>query len=274
MRIANCGEIKNTDSSGAGFEPCYFSQLATLEEQNFWFEARNRIIIWALAQWANADDRFLEIGCGTGFVLRAVSERFPKLNATGGELFPEALQFARTRVPTARFVSCDARQMSFHDEFNCIGAFDVLEHIDNDSLAIQSIYQSLKTGGLLLVTVPQHQWLWSQSDEKACHCRRYEPGQLEAKLSAAGFEIVRTTSFISLLLPLMSLSRLWQRFARPDFDLASELRVPKVLSSIFTVILNVEFSAIKYGINFPAGGSRFIVARRSEHAKDSSGSQV
>lgn len=274
MRVPDCGEIQNTCLKSAGFEPQYFSQLAALEEQNFWFGARNSIIVWALAQWAKSDDRFLEIGCGTGFVLRAVSESFPTMKTTGGELFPEALEFARIRLPNARFLSCDAREMSFRDEFNCIGAFDVLEHIDDDSLAIRNIYQSLNSGGLLLITVPQHQWLWSQSDEIACHCRRYEPGQMEGKLSEAGFEIVRTTSFMFLLLPLMALSRLWQRFARPDFNAWSELRLPRAISAIFAVILKFELSAIKSGINFPAGGSRFIVARKSERAKDASDDKV
>jgi hypothetical protein len=81
----------------------------------------------------------------------------------------------------------------------------------------------------------------------------------------SGFEIIRSTSFMFLLLPLMTLSRIWQRIARPDFNVFSELRVPKLLSSIFSTALWLEIAAIKAGINFPAGGSRLILARKPAH---------
>jgi SAM-dependent methyltransferase len=262
MRISNYGDIENSSLPSVGFDPRYFSQLAALEEQNFWFLSRNRLILWAMRKWANVNDRFLEIGCGTGFALQAISKHFPGMAQTGSDLFPEALEFARRRVPGAQFMSCDAKTMSFQSEFDCIGAFDVLEHIDDDETAVKNLFEALCPGGLLLITVPQHSWLWSQSDEVAFHCRRYDFGQLEKTLTEAGFDIVRSTSFMFLLLPIMSLSRLKPRSVKKDFDAFSELRLPVAISRIFESILQLEIGAIRAGINLPIGGSRLIVARK------------
>jgi SAM-dependent methyltransferase len=185
------------------------------------------------------------------------------MHQTGSDLFPEALEFAQMRVPGARFMSCDATKMSFRSEFDCIGAFDVLEHIDDDRTAINNLFEALSPGGLLLITVPQHTWLWSESDEAAFHCRRYDAGQLEEILTDAGFAIVRSTSFMFLLLPIMALSRLAPKSSGAGFDAFSELRLPKIISQIFRRILQLEIGAIRCGVNLPVGGSRLIAARKS-----------
>src|SRR5262245_29526814 len=58
--------------NGGGFKATYFSELARLEETNFWFRARNKIITWALGKYAPSCESLLEIGCGTGFVLAGI----------------------------------------------------------------------------------------------------------------------------------------------------------------------------------------------------------
>ena len=55
------------DAAGtAGFKPEAFDELARLEEGHFWFQARNRIILWAVGRHAPDPRRIMEIGCGTG----------------------------------------------------------------------------------------------------------------------------------------------------------------------------------------------------------------
>ena len=56
-----------------GFKHHYFKELAELEAGNFWFRARNKLILWALNKYSQELQSFLEIGCGTGFVISAVS---------------------------------------------------------------------------------------------------------------------------------------------------------------------------------------------------------
>ena len=62
-----------------GFEARFFHLLAEIEKGNFWFESRNRLLIWALRRYFSNARNFLEIGCGTGFVLSGIHQEFPKV---------------------------------------------------------------------------------------------------------------------------------------------------------------------------------------------------
>jgi SAM-dependent methyltransferase len=115
----------------AGFRPEAFEKLYSLEAQNFWFRARNKMILWALDTFFPYADNMLEIGCGTGYVLEGIAKYRPKMALSGSELFAEGLQFAARRVKdSGRLFQMDARRIPFENEFDIIGAFDVLEHIE------------------------------------------------------------------------------------------------------------------------------------------------
>lgn len=250
-------------AGGEGFRPEYFKNLAELEAENFWFRARNELLIWAIRKYCGDFFSFLEIGCGTGFVLSGIADQLPEAQLSGSELFPEGIMFAKDRVRKASFMQMDARNIPFRSEFDVIGAFDVLEHIKEDQLVLGQVALALKDRGYLALTVPQHAWLWSPTDEYACHERRYSAYDLHKKVTGAGFEIIRSTSFISILLPALMFSRLRTRKLKvSDIDPKAEFKISATLNSLLLQILRFELKAISAGINFPAGGSRLLIARK------------
>lgn len=250
---------------GQGFKSDYFGELASLEAKNFWFKARNRLIIWAFGNYASKCNSFLEIGCGTGYVLSGIANAYPEVGLQGSELFTAGLHFAASRLPSAHLMQMDAKHIPFVDEFDSIGAFDVLEHINEDTQVLTQIYKALKPNGVLFLTVPQHAWLWSPVDEYACHVRRYSANELHTKLKESGFDVLRSTSFVTSLLPVMSLSRYMQKrtLKEPDKN-STGLEISPWLNYIFEKMLNTEIRMIRRGINFPLGGSRLVVARKSQ----------
>jgi SAM-dependent methyltransferase len=248
---------------GSGFKAEYFADLSRLEAENFWFRARNEAIIWALKKYRPDCRSFLEIGCGTGFVLSGLARAFPAVRLEGSEIFVDGLAFASARLPSAKFMQMDARQIPFSEEYDAIGAFDVLEHIKEDEDVLNQTRKALKPQGLLLVSVPQHAWLWSAMDELACHERRYSAADLHRKVSAAGFDILRSTSFVSTLLPAMLISRLLKKNAPAHaVDPMAELSLPTPVNALFFSILRAELALVRQGLNFPMGGSRLVVARK------------
>jgi ubiquinone/menaquinone biosynthesis C-methylase UbiE len=249
--------------SGDFFDPEKFKQLAALEDANFWFQARNELILWVLQHYFINPLRYAEIGCGTGYVLRAVEQAHPDVEIVGTELFVEGLKYASQRCKRAKLVQLDARQIPYHNQFDLVGIFDVLEHIEDDERVLEQIYASLIYGGGVLITVPQHRWLWSAVDEAACHVRRYSARELERKVKAAGFEVLRSTSFVSLLLPMMQASRLLSRKQPLSTDLSAGLRINKQMNWLFRKIMTIEFKFIKLGVNFSLGGSRLLIARKT-----------
>ena len=248
----------------SGFKASYFAPLAKLEAGHFWFRARNALIIWALGKYGASVTSFMEIGCGTGFVLQGIAQHFPTMRLAGSDIYPEGIAFAADRIAGGEFIQMDARQIPFVDEFDAVGAFDVIEHIDEDEAVLQQIYRALKPDGLLLLTVPQHRWLWSRVDDYACHVRRYVVRELHEKLAQTGYTIVRSTSFVTSLLPLMFISRHFQRDKGKGFDPHAELRINPLLNQILEWFLRLERWFIRRGVSFPVGGSRLVVAAKIE----------
>lgn len=245
---------------GGGFKAEYFENLASIEAGNFWFQSRNELIVWALRKYFPALRSLLEVGCGTGYVLSAIAHAFPAAKLVGSEIFTAGLGFAATRAPGASFVQMDARRIPYSAEFDVVAAFDVVEHIQEDVTVLESLHRAVKPGGGIVLTVPQHAWLWSTADDYACHERRYGAGELQGKLKCAGFAIVRSTSFVSVLLPAMLMSR--RGVSGKAFDPMDEFRIGPGLNLALRKVLDLERLLIRMGINFPLGGSRLVVARK------------
>jgi trans-aconitate methyltransferase len=254
-------EVKSSES----YDSRYFSELYQLESGHFWFQYRNRRILWALKTFFPSTRDVLEIGCGTGFVINNIRHQYPNLTISGSDLYLEGLNFARERVPDADFYQMDARSLPFQKEFDLILALDILEHIEDDQKALAEMYRTLKEGGGIILTVPQHRWLWSMQDVKSFHKRRYSRQELEEKMTNCGISVVHQTSYISFLLPIMIISRLYAQLFlndRREYDPMRELRIRPALNSILNIICMVEEKILKRGIRLGVGGSMLCVGKK------------
>ena len=242
-----------------GFPTDAFAVLAESEKNNFWFESRNKLITWALSKHFPGMKSMLEVGCGTGFVLSGIAECFPDARLVGSEILTAGLHHAKQRLPKTQLIQMDARQMPFQSEFDVVAAFDVIEHIHEDDAVLNNLFRATKPGGGCLITVPQHQWLWSPADEQACHVRRYDAKTLHRKVESAGFSIARSTSFVSLLLPVMLISR-WSNRKKRAAVAEKEFQLNPLLNTTLRQIMDTERAGIRFGINLPMGGSRLVIA--------------
>src|SRR4029079_7623321 len=148
----------------------------------------------------------LEIGCGTGHNFTMLGQ-FGHLDAL--ELDDAARAIAEKRLgrtimsaPLPELVGVPERH------YDMIGAFDVIEHIDDDHAAIASIATRLKPGGKFVMTVPAHQWMWSAHDTVNHHKRRYSKGGLGALIEKSPLKLDRVGYFNSLLFPVAVAERL------------------------------------------------------------------
>ena len=253
-----------------------FSRFADSVDQHFWSRGRDKLLLWVfrrgltklLREKGQISDRvrsirFLEVGCGLGQFIRKVVNEFPQWVCTGVEYYGEPLQHAKVRTPEAEFVQLDAVHMPYQEEFDVVGMFDVLEHIEADVSFLLGCVRALKPGGLLVIQVPQHAWLWSDFDKALGHQRRYIRSDLVGKARLVGLEPLWASSFVFLLLPVMCISRRLSR-QRSTLAAASEqLILPRWQNAICAWIMAIERVAIRAGIRFPIGGSLLAVFRRA-----------
>lgn len=251
-----------------------FKFLYEAENKNFWFISRNRVIQHLFKKYIGAKKvNILEIGCGTGYVLKGLEKKFPKYTLKGSEIHVEGIKFAQKRLPNIEFVQLDATEMPFENEFDAIGAFDVLEHIEEDEKVMEEVNKSLKSKGYFIISVPQYQWMWSITDAIAFHKRRYHRKELKEKLEKAGFELKYMTSFVFTLFPMMYLSRLLKKKSKNDQDLSTseakqaelnELKLNPLLNSLFLACMKLDEWLIKLGVSLAWGGSLMAVAQKKE----------
>ena len=242
-----------------GYDPALFeTHGGELAERSFWTSARSALIVWALQQYAPGARRFLEIGCGTGGVLRRVEAAFPSTDCIGAEALMAGLQHAASRVTRAKLMQCDATRIPFESEFDAVGAFDVIEHISDDNAVLRSMGDSLRPGGAMILTVPQHQWLFGPADVSAGHERRYSSAGLVAQVQRAGLRVVCATSFVALLFPAMASVRLASKFRGGKYDSADEFKIGP-LNGVFAGVMDIERWTIRHGARWPFGGSLLVV---------------
>jgi len=147
-----------------------------------------------------------------------------------------------------------------------IGVFDVLEHIQETGPMLQEFARVLQKDGLLLISVPAHEFLFSKHDSSIGHFRRYSKLNLQHSLESAGFELVRCQFLFSFLVPIAWLLRvlpeklgLGQK-ADSISKGRTQLRIANALSPVFR--LGVAMEKI---FRLPFGLSLVAVARPKSH---------
>lgn len=248
------------------YDQSLHNKLIFLEKNNFWFISRNNLILFLLKKFRPNFKNLLEIGCGTGFVLKMIAENFQNSNILGTEIYESVVKIAKKRLiklKNIKIFKMDARKMKQNNKYDIVAAFDVIEHIKEEAIVLNNIYKSLKQNGLLIITVPQHKFLWSIYDEIGFHQRRYSIKYVKFILSKNKFKIDYSTSFNSFLLPIMFLSRFLNKFKNiNNYDILHELKLGKTLNFLFKKILEFELFLIKRGIRIKFGGSLVIVASK------------
>ncbi|WP_237908230.1 class I SAM-dependent methyltransferase [Azospirillum brasilense] len=249
----------------SGIDPSAFAALKEVEQRHFWFRTRNRLLTGLINRHFPQARSYLEVGCGNGAVLAEVARLRRWTRLVGSELHPSGLINARERLePGAEFMQMDARRIPLRSAFELVGAFDVIEHIEEDEAVLTELGAALVPGGGLLLTVPQHPFLWSETDAAAHHVRRYRRGELDAKVRKAGFEILQSTSFLSLLLPLLMTSRLASgRRSSQRAAHTAEFAIAPALNRILGAVTDLEVGLTLRGACWPVGGSRVVIARKT-----------
>ncbi len=139
--------------------------------------------------------RILEIGCAFGNFTKKMQDRdFLCAIDIEGEyvhaMKKEFQSFSQIDVLQYDISSPEVLELKSQD-FDTIVCLNVLEHIKDDSVALENMHQLLRKEGYLCLIVPAFQSIFSEMDRTDHHYRRYDKGDLLKKIKEAGFDTVR-----------------------------------------------------------------------------------
>ncbi|MEO7871264.1 MAG: class I SAM-dependent methyltransferase [Bacteroidia bacterium] len=246
-----------------GYDRCY-----QVEENSFWFKHRNNCIIETVKQFT-PNGVIFDIGGGNGYVASGLEKA--SLETVLVEPGKEGVLNAKKRGLT-NIVCSTLEDMQLNNESaDAMGIFDVLEHIEDDFSFLKTLNKFLKNGGMLYITVPAFQFLWSREDVAAGHFRRYSLKTLEKVLNKAGFEKVYSTYIFSVApVPVLLLRVLpsWLGLYKNPQDVAHQQQVHAskkgITDSVLEKIWKWELEKIKNKEMISTGGSCLFVARKKQ----------
>jgi SAM-dependent methyltransferase len=226
--------------------------LTSVEDRHWWYRERRALLRRELRRLPGPG-RALDIGAAGGGNTRVLREC--GWQALALEYSGPAASVARSRgIPVAR---ADARQLPVRSgTCDLVTAFDILEHIDEDSLAAAEIARVLRPGGTALIAVPCDMALWSAHDDAVGHVRRYSRPELASLAQKAGLTIDTMRSWNVLLRPAVA--------ARRKFSKGSDLgQVSPLANGVLTAVVVAErYLPVR---SWP-GVSLLVRARRPDRA--------
>lgn len=240
-----------------------YARMAEYEQSYWWHLGRLEIIQTYLKRvfGKRHNSTILNVGCGTGGTIDML-EKFGHVDNV--DTSDDAIAFVKTRG-NKNIMKVDGIDLPYEDKtYDVVGAFDVLEHIEDDKRALFEWKRVLKDDGVIVITVPAYQWLWSEHDASLHHRRRYTVKSLMTVAAEAGLKPEKKSYAISFSLPLVIGYRVASKaLNRKGGSETSYVPVPRSINKFFTVLLKVE-AKLHDKISLPAGTSVITILHKND----------
>ncbi len=187
-------------------DKAYFKKYYELERTHWWFQVRSNILRDVILKLKLKNPEILNVGAATYRTSEMLSTTG---QTTSLEYDEDCCKFVREVLKKEITQGLTTELPYFDNVYDLTCAFDVIEHIKDDTLAIREMTRVTRSGGFVFITVPAYMFLWSDHDEINHHERRYTYRRLKEKIDTCeNMEIVSWTYFNTLLFPLIAIFRL------------------------------------------------------------------
>jgi 2-polyprenyl-3-methyl-5-hydroxy-6-metoxy-1,4-benzoquinol methylase len=250
------------DAQFSTYEALHLNELASVEKDHFWFKSRRDYICKEFRRHVKKGARILEIGSGTGFVAEKLQELGFSIEVS--DIHSNGLREAKKRGLQTLY-QFDLFNPPFVEEFDVVCLFDVFEHLKDQERALLCLSQMLKKGGLIILTVPSHQWLWSRDDVIAGHEMRFNKKNLKQLFASSNLQTLSVRYFFASLVPFLLLRKWLRKDKGTPLRKEEELniRFNPVTNRFFTLLTQLELYLHRLIPN-AWGGSLLGIARKIE----------
>ena len=232
------------------------------EQEHWWYVGRRKLFARIIGDLhVPPGEPALDVGTSSGTNLRLLRD-LGFGDVTGLDYSEEAVRWcAEKGLGTVR--RGDITAMPFADDsFSLVLATDIIEHVEDDMLALRELRRVVRPGRDVLLTVPAFPALWGMQDVVSHHHRRYRMGPLLDRIRAAGLEPRRHFHFNYLLFgPIWAARQVMKLWRPPSVRSESEMNTPR-LNRLFSAVFDADVSSAPR-LAPPFGVSILVVARRT-----------
>ncbi len=250
----------------------YYKEYYYLERSHWWFLVREKIILSHIELLIRQKKlignkiSILNIGCGTGRSSEYLS-MFGEVTSVEYDKF--CCEFTEKKTGL-NIINGSITELPFENNtFDLVCAFDVIEHVENDALAVSEMKRVCKFNGINIVTVPAFMSLWSNHDVINHHYRRYKLNEIKKIYKQQNQGEILFNSYFNffLFVPIFLARKLSnilklenkQKNSGSDFNKINNSFINKILYAFFYT----ESLFLKAGINYPFGVSILLSWRKN-----------
>lgn len=212
------GSIKNnieilSDIENVSMEDKWFE---IENEKHFWFEWRFKFFLKLCKKNKinlNKDFNVLDIGSGSGALSRQI-EKYSNWTIDCVDMNQSILEKNFRKRGTNYIYNIHDKNKIFHEKYNLVIIFDVIEHIQKVPEFLESAKFHLKKNGLILINVPSIPLLYSEYDEQMGHFRRYDKKKLISEFKGLDIKIKDLKFWGFSLIPFLLLRKIFLKFLR------------------------------------------------------------
>jgi SAM-dependent methyltransferase len=242
----------------------YYKEYYILERSHWWFTAREKIIVNYIKKLIRKNDlpssklNILNVGCGPGRTSEFLSNFG---NVTSIEYDKFCCDFVKEHTDL-NIINGSITELFFENNtFDLVCAFDVIEHVEDDQLAVKELKRVTKLNGLVLITVPAFMSLWSHHDVINHHFKRYKENEIDLlfKNNNDGKKLFSSYFNFILFLPIFTVRQLSNLFKldkkRPGSGSDFETFKVGFMNQILYKIMSFESNFLNNNVKLPFGVS-------------------
>ncbi len=215
MCICQQGEIQKYEE----FHQDTRSQKCVIGENNFTY----RLILSEIDKFLKPRKRILDIGCGAGTLCLYYASKGNSI--LGIDISQKAIDSGNGSAKFLRLANAQFTKMNFpreipREKFDFIIFTEVIEHMENDDIALKKIFSLLKKSGVVFISTPSKNaplhrlGVARKFDKKVGHLRRYSMEELERKSRECGFVVLETRKTEGIVRNFLFLNPIAGKFVR------------------------------------------------------------
>lgn len=238
-----------------------YTELYQVENSHWWHRHKRKVVHQLINKFCHKKGRILDVGAGAGKILQEMKQA--GWQVSGVDIEKQAQIESAKRGISVKLTDVSKNHFPFKDNsFDSVLALDLLEHLADNQRCLGEMKRVLKTKGIIIISVPAYEKLFSYWDKMVGHYRRYSAKSLQRLCRKNDLKIIFLSYYFSFLIIPALIIRLTKKLInlekKSDFQTNP---LPKLIVPFIKILSKMEQILLRY-VRLPFGLSLICVAQK------------